>query len=337
MRFLAGEPVDRPPFHPIFMRWAARYAGVPYREFCLEPARKCEANLRCAEDFDLDWVTVLSDPYCEAEAFGLSVTYPDDNLPLAHEPLLHSAADGAALRPYTLEGRARLNSRLAELRRFREDAGDRFFIVGWVEGPIAEYSDLRGLTETALDLVDEPDRVARALDAITEAALDFITAQLDAGAHCVGIGDAFCSQIGPRLYRAFAFERERAMVERIHACGGIAKLHICGNTHAILPDMIATGADIIDVDHLVPSMEPFAHLLGPGQVFCGKADPVAVIQDGTEADITAAVAECAQQAGGRCIVSAGCEIPPDTSAANVAAFRASIEQLTRRPETPQSR
>ena len=25
--FLAGKPVDRQPFHPIIMRWAARYAG----------------------------------------------------------------------------------------------------------------------------------------------------------------------------------------------------------------------------------------------------------------------------------------------------------------------
>jgi hypothetical protein len=28
LEFLAGRPVDRQPFHPIIMRWAARYAGV---------------------------------------------------------------------------------------------------------------------------------------------------------------------------------------------------------------------------------------------------------------------------------------------------------------------
>jgi uroporphyrinogen decarboxylase len=35
--FLAGKPTDRPPFHPIIMRWAAQYAGVNYRDFCLDP------------------------------------------------------------------------------------------------------------------------------------------------------------------------------------------------------------------------------------------------------------------------------------------------------------
>ncbi|MHB9126235.1 MAG: hypothetical protein ACYC4F_09845 [Armatimonadota bacterium] len=50
-----GKPVDRPPFHPIIMQVAAKYAGIKYRDFCL------------------DWVTVMSDPYVEAEAFGLRV------------------------------------------------------------------------------------------------------------------------------------------------------------------------------------------------------------------------------------------------------------------------
>jgi len=36
---------------------------------------------KCADDFGLDWVTVLFDPYAEAEAFGLQVDYPDDSLP----------------------------------------------------------------------------------------------------------------------------------------------------------------------------------------------------------------------------------------------------------------
>ena len=50
-RFLRGEDVDHPPFHPIIMRWAARYAGVRYRDFCTISGEKCRAMIRCAEDF----------------------------------------------------------------------------------------------------------------------------------------------------------------------------------------------------------------------------------------------------------------------------------------------
>ena len=322
LAFLDGRPVDRPPCHPIIMRWAARQAGVRYRDFCLEPSRKCDAMLHGADAFDLDWATVMSDPFCEASAFGLEIEYPEDALPIDRGGHLPDLAAAARLRPVDPAAHARPRARVEEIREFRRRAGDRLFIVGWVEGPVAEYADLRGVSTAAMDLLDEPDAVHAAIGAIVETALSFIELQVRAGAHCIGIGDAFCSQIGPRLYREFAFEGERRMVERIHALGARAKLHICGNTHAILPDMIRTGADIIDVDHLVPDMAPFAPLLGPGQVLCGKCDPVSLVQDGTPGAIAEGVRESLRQAGGRCIVSAGCEITPDTSPANLRALRA---------------
>jgi hypothetical protein len=42
--FMKGEHVDHPPFHPIIMRWAAQYAGIKYRDFCLDPFSKCMSN-----------------------------------------------------------------------------------------------------------------------------------------------------------------------------------------------------------------------------------------------------------------------------------------------------
>ncbi|HTQ10433.1 MAG TPA: uroporphyrinogen decarboxylase family protein [Fimbriimonadaceae bacterium] len=324
LAFLGGEPVDRLPFHPIIMRWAAQHAGVTYRDFCLDYRAKCEAMIRCADDFDLDWVTVMSDPYAEASAFGLQIEYPENSLPIdvgGHLPDLRSAR---SLEPYRIEdGHHRLLNRIAEVREFRRRVGGRLFIVGWVEGPVAEYADIRGVTDSAMDLLDDPEAVDCAMEVIVECALGFIRAQVEAGADCIGIGDAFCSQIGPALYRRFAWERERRMVAEIHRLGAIAKLHICGDTTPILPDMIATGADIVDVDHLVRDMTPFARLLGPGQVLSGKPDPVSTIQDGTPDSIAAAVRESTAQAGGRCIVSAGCEITPGTSAENMRAFRVS--------------
>jgi uroporphyrinogen decarboxylase len=158
------------------------------------------------------------------------------------------------------------------------------------------------------------------MDVIVESSLEFISLQIKAGAHCIGIGDAFCSQIGPDLYNQFAFDRQKLMVEHIHNMGALAKLHICGNTESILPSMIATGADIIDIDHLVPSMSDFVSLLGPNQVFSGKADPVSIIQNGTPEIIENAVINDLREANNRCIISAGCEITPGTAIENMIAF-----------------
>lgn len=324
--FLRQDTVDRLPFHPIIMRWAARYAGVPYRDFCLDPRTKCDAMIRCARDFGLDWVTVMSDPWAEASAFGIEVDYPADQLPAAKNHL-PDAATAAALKPWNPADSMRCRNRLKEIEIYNSLVEEEFFIVGWVEGPVAAYANLRGTTEASLDFLMEPDLVEKAMDIITESAIGFIRQQIAQGAHCIGIGDAFCSQIGPDLYHLFAFDRQKQLVDVIHSCGSLAKLHICGNTRSILSSMIATGADIIDIDHLVPSMAEFLDMLGPNQVFSGKSDPVSVIQDGTAKTIQNAVQNDIADAGGRCIVSAGCEITPETSAGNMRAFRGATENL----------
>jgi MtaA/CmuA family methyltransferase len=326
--FLKGEQVDHPPFHPIIMRWAAQYAGIKYREFCLDPFSKCRAMIRCAEDFNIDWVTVMSDPWAEASAFGIKVEYPENNLPVDKGGHLPDARSASLLNHYDPLGNMRCNNRLVELSEFRKCVGDDLFIIGWIEGPVAEYTDLRGVSNASVDFLLEPEAVEKSMDIIVECAMEFISLQIQAGAHCVGIGDAFCSQIGPELYNQFAFSRQKKLVDHIHSGGALAKLHICGNTESILKSMIETGADIIDIDHLVPSMKDFESLLSSHQVFSGKSDPVSIVQDGTPEMIKQSVSDDFSMAKGRCIVSAGCEITPGTTSENMMAFSIAALDLT---------
>jgi MtaA/CmuA family methyltransferase len=325
--FIKGKEFDRPPLHPIIMRFAAKYAQVPYSVFCCEPAAKCRAAIKCAEDFDLDWVTVMSDPYAEASAFGLKVEYPHDSLPKHTEYLLKTESDFAKLKCPKVFEHARLAARVKEVELFSKQLKDSKLIVGWVEGPLAEYADLRGLSEAFLDIFDDPARVKRACDVFFELALSFSTAQIKAGAHCIGIGDAACSQIGPDTYREFFFPYEKKLVEHIHALGAMAKIHICGNISGILHDLIKTGADIIDADHMVTTISQEVPNLSPGQVFSGCIDPVTVLQEGNPDMIQQRAIEAFKNASGRMIVSAGCEVTPDTSLENFTAFCNSVKLL----------
>jgi MtaA/CmuA family methyltransferase len=283
--------------------------------------------IKCARDFGIDWVTVMSDPWAEASAFGIEVEYPADSLPIDRAGHMPDAMSASLLKKYNPLKNERCRNRLKELEEFRSQCGDELFIVGWVEGSIAEYCDLRGASNASVDFFTDPESMEKALDIIVESAMEFITLQIKAGAHCIGIGDAFCSQIGPELYNEFAFKREKMLVDHIHNEGALAKLHICGDTSPILGGMIGTGADIIDVDHLVPSMSGFASRLGRNQVFSGKSDPVTVIQDGTKESIQKSVITDFDDSGGRCIVSAGCEITPGTNVENMRIFSGSTRML----------
>ena len=118
--FIKGEDVDQLPFHPILMRWAAKYAGIKYRDFCLDPMSKCRAMILCARDFDFDWVTVLSDPWTEASAFGIHVEYPEDNMPIDTGGHMPDAISVSLLRNYDPLKSQRCLNRLQEIKEFKK-------------------------------------------------------------------------------------------------------------------------------------------------------------------------------------------------------------------------
>jgi MtaA/CmuA family methyltransferase len=319
--FIDGLSVDRPPFHPILMRLAAKYAGVRYKDFCLDFKTLYEVNMLCSKDFGYDWVNVMSDPYSEASGYGLRLTYPENDLPQVTEFLINDITDVAKLKVIKASDHDRMRTRIKEIREFRRNTGNSQFICGWVEGPLAEYCDLRNVSVACMDMYENPEKLKQALNIMTESALGYITEQVIAGAHCVGIGDAVCSLISPDLYREFVFPLEKAMVDHAHSLNARVKLHICGDTTGILPDMIRTGADIVDIDHLVTNMAEFIPLFQQGQVPAGNSNPVSVIRDGNRESITESVIGCHRTTNGRGIISAGCEIPPDTPIENMIAYR----------------
>ena len=334
--FIAGLTVDRPPFHPILMRLAAKYAGVKYKDFCLSYRHKCETNIRCANDFSYDWVNVMSDPYSEASAYGTKLFYPEDNLPQVTEYVIKVIDDIDKLSVVKVSDHDRLKGRVDEIREFSRLLGNTQFICGWVEGPLAAYCDIRDVSAACMDMYENPDKLKHALNIMTESALGFITEQVKAGAHCIGIGDAVCSLISPDLYQEFVFPLEKALIDHAHSLDVRVKLHICGNTTAILPDMINTGADIVDIDHLVTSMADFMPLFRAKQVPSGNSNPVSVIRDGNKESITESVLECYRITNFRGIVSAGCEIPPDTAVENMSAYRDAAHGLAKlnQPQPP---
>ncbi len=326
-RFLKGERRNGVPFMPILMRFCARYTGTPYRDFILDPEAHCRSNIACAKAFGSDWVNVMSDPYGELEAYGAHIDYPEDSLPLDQVVLFDSVESLVRLEHIDFVGNRRIQGRLRELEIYRRDLEkDDMAICGWVEGPLAEYCDLRSMQNAFLDLYDAPETVRRTLDILYRNAERFITLQVEAGADMIGIGDAACSQLGEELYLEFAWELERKLVAHIHQLGALAKLHICGNTTAILPRMIATGADIVDVDHLVGDMTPFAEYLGAEQTLCGNLDPVSVLQDGTPTEIERQGRALVKGLPGKLILSGGCEVTPDTAPENLLALQRACDR-----------
>jgi MtaA/CmuA family methyltransferase len=318
---LEGRPVDRLPCMPVTMQFACDLIGAKYRDYASDYRTLAEGQIRVAEQFGADHVSVISDPGVEAADCGAAVVFPDNAPPALEEASALLANKSALLRlkqPDPASGK-RMANRIAAVALLRERVGGDRLIEGWIEGPIAEAADLRGINTIMLDLFDDPAFVEELLEFVLQMELSFAKEQVRAGADVIGIGDAAASLIGPKFYEEFVRPVELRMVEGVHALGAKARLHICGNTRRILSGMGTLGCDVVDLDFLAPISEGRA-AMGPGQILLGNADPVRVLRNGSPADVTAAVAECHRQAGSRFIVGAGCEVPRDTPHENLRAL-----------------
>jgi MtaA/CmuA family methyltransferase len=321
LAMIDGRPVDRLPLMPITMMFAADLAGVSYRSYATDHRVLAGAQVRVAEAFGFDYVSVISDPAREATDLGAAVEFFEDQPPAIVESraLLEDKARLKSLRLPDLSAPGRMRDRIEGVALLKERTGGEPLVEGWVEGPCAMASDLRGVNTLMLDYHDDPGFVRDLFEFVVAMETEFARAQVEAGADIIGVGDAAASLIGPRLYDEFVFPYEQTLVAAIRAMGARVRLHICGNTRRILKGMGALGVDIVDLDFPAPMTEGRA-AMGSDQTLLGNIDPVRVLKDGTPEGVTKAIDACWQAAGPRYIVGAGCEVPRGTPPANLRAL-----------------
>ncbi len=318
---LRGEPTDTLPLVPISMMIAARTIGERYGSYVRDARVHARGQLAFAEAWDVDHVSAISDPTSEAEDLGAPVIWYEDQPPAIDERRALLADKQALARLSPIPPGPRMTKRLETLRLLREAVRGERLVEGWIEGPAAEACDLRGLGAFMMDLLEDPAFARELLALVFENAMAFARLQQQAGAEIMGVGDAASSLVGPDLYREFILEEQRRFVDALHGMGLLVRLHICGDAGPLLPMLAGVPADQVDLDWMVPIAAARA-ALGPRRLLAGNLDPVRLVQDGTPADVEAALERCYQDAGrSGYAVNAGCEVTRDTPAANLAAMR----------------
>lgn len=319
---MTGQSVDKLPFMPITMMFAADQIGVPYGRYATEAPLMVDGQIKVAEGFGAAHVSVLSDPGVEAADLGATIGYPEDNPPYVDETcaLLADKTALACLKSVRPENGRRMSNRIEAVRLLAEKIGNDILVEGWVEGPCAEAADLRGINHLMLDFFDDTVFIEDLMDFITDQAIEFALAQIKVGAGIIGIGDAASSLIGPDFYAKYSLPRTKRYVKAIHEAGALVRLHICGTTEALAGSWKELGADMIDIDG-GNSMKVVRSVLGPdGAALAGNLDPVREVRDSYPGAIRARLAECRTESAPKFIVGAGCEIPRDCKEENFLAM-----------------
>jgi MtaA/CmuA family methyltransferase len=308
-------------FHPILMHFAARYTGTTYGRFASDFRVLVNSNIRCMEDFGMDAVGLISDPYRETSAFGAKIHFPEDSVPQCRQPIVRSIEDARLLKNPDVYRAERTRDRIEGAREYRNRIGDKLPVIGWIEGPLAETCDLAGVTETLLNLMMEPELVRILIEKTTVTAREFARAQVEAGCEIIGMGDAICSQISSEQYREYVKEKHREIVDYIHSLGAAVKIHICGDITHLLQDLKDVNPDILDLDWMV-DMDDAHDVLGNEIIRCGNLDPVRIIEQQSKDELAMEVRElCRKEKGKSFILSGGCEITVNTPVENLKVMR----------------
>jgi MtaA/CmuA family methyltransferase len=312
---LQGKAVDRIPNFNIMMTFACHHINQPLSKYYLDHTVLAQANFCVQQDFQLDLLQAISDPYREAHDLGSAIYFPQDGLPVCTAPLIRAPQDILSLKWVCPESGQRMRDRLQAISLFQEKKQE-VMSMGWVEGALALTATLLGVSQLLIALCDEPEWLDDLLAFCCEQETSFALAQIQAGADIIGLGDAIASQVSPEFYQRFAWPYEQRIFNAVKQAGALTRLHICGDTHAILPGMAMSGADIIDVDWMV-DIKKAAQAFATGAAVCGNQNPVSIMRFGAPQEVEKAVTDCIRHGGPRCFNAAGCEIPDATPPENL--------------------
>ena len=312
---MSGKDADRTPVFPLLMRFASKRHGVTYKDFVTNGTIMAESQIRMFESFNIDAITGCSDAFRISADLGGEMVYPLELPPHISKPLITSESDlNRLVKPDYSYPKSRMADRVKGVGEMVRNVGNRCLVLGWVDMPFAEACSVCGVSDFMMMLYMEPELAHKILNFLTEIVIDFSLMQLETGAPMIGAGDAAASLISPELYQDFALPYEKRVIEAVHGKGGLVKLHICGNTTSLIPLMVESGADLFNVDHLVDFSSALDVYNLHNKCTKGNIDPVSGILQATPGRCLEEAQKCLSLAKGkRYMLSAGCEIPDETS------------------------
>ena len=331
---LTGKEVGRVPTGPLAVHYCARFVGATLRQYTLDPAVLAQSVVSYYRRFLPDAVWVSADTWVNAQAMGAEVGFSDENQPAGGtgQPCVRTLADLDRIPPPDPQVQGRWPLMLEALKRIRKELGDEVFIVACFDQyPFSLASELMGLNQIMLAVVEERDFVKRVMDRCLEYGAAYALALAQAGADMLSGGDSPAGLLGPRLYRAIAQPFEKRLIETIKAETELpVSLHICGDARPILADMVDTGADVLEIDYPVPIDEAFKICDGEVALW-GNLDPVGVLAQGTPTTVyqkTMELLECVHRSGGKkFVLSSGCTLAVETPEENLDAFFAAARDF----------
>ena len=322
---LKGESTDTTPIMLHNFMPVAREAGLTMEEYRENPRAIADAFIQSVEKYQYDGVLVDIDTVTLAGACGVQADYPENDPARSHQGCLTEYSQLPSLKIPDLSRYKYAIHWLEATRLIKSHFGDELFVRGNCDqAPFSLASMIRGTENWMLDFyMSEESIVKELLDYCAEVSIQFVRLMAQTGCDMVSNGDspAGPDMIPPELYEKFALPYEKKVVDAAHDAGLPYLLHICGNTEAILPQMINTGADGLELDYKTDVIKAY-ELMHDTCTFFGNVDPSGLLALGTPEEVedaTIALLDVFSKTN-RFVLNSGCALPPGTPEENLLTF-----------------
>ena len=214
LRALLREPV---PYTPIWMmRQAGRYlpeycetrrrAGN-FMGLCTNPELATEVTLQPLERFPLDAAILFSDILTVPDAMGLGLYFAEGEGPKFERPLTDEASILALAAPDPTD---RLRYVLDAVSSIRKALNGRVPLIGFSGSPwtlacyMVEGGSSSDFRKVKALMYDRPDLMHHILQVTTRAVIDYLNAQIEAGAQAVMVFDTWGGALSHAAYETFS-------------------------------------------------------------------------------------------------------------------------------------
>ena len=333
------RPVDATPAW--FMRQSGgslpAYLALRERHSVLDIARSpelcAEVTAGAADALGTDGAVLFADVTLPVEAMGVALELTASG-PVVERPI-RSHDDLARLRRVDVE--ADLGFVLEAIRRVRSAIGVRAAVIGIAGGPftLAAYLIEGGPSRDHLAAkrvaFGAPELWAGLLDRLTEVSVNYVRAQVAAGAQVIQLFDSWAGALGPTDYDRLVAPWTARILAAIRDAG-VPAIHFAAAGSALL-ERLAAGADVVSVDS-GQSLAVARGRLGPSVAVQGNLDPARLVA-GWPA-VAAGVDEVLAGAGPRPghIFNAGHAAPRETDPAILRDTVGLVHQRTARTLEP---
>jgi uroporphyrinogen decarboxylase len=336
LRALRGEALTPPPWW--LMRQAGRYlpeyraTRVRARDFiemCLTPAVAAELTLQPVRRYQMDGAILFSDILMLPYALGQALSFREGQGPIL-EPIENHAGIGR-LKPAQVI--SHLEPVFDAVRRVAEALDTRTTLIGFAGSPwtVATYMVEGGASKDFRRVKSWAYRDAKGfgtlIDLLVEGTVDFLAAQMAAGAEVVQLFDSWAGILPEPAFERWVIEPTRRIVAALkprfpdHPIIGFPR----GAGLLYERYITETGVDGVGLDAMVPAGYARSRLQQLATVQ-GNLDPVLLIAGG--AALESAVKElCRTLGGGPFVFNLGHGVLPETPPENVAALASLLAGL----------